>query len=135
MADKAKTDSNNLAEAAREMVLEVIFASDALGFCRAETGRILGIKCEDIGRLFEGCLPITQGTTLWQHAVELVELHRLLETYACGDTIQMFHWLRKRRLDLGESPFILIVDQGEIHKVIALLLRLIRDVKSNDAEN
>ncbi|MDH5785852.1 MAG: DUF2384 domain-containing protein [Chromatiales bacterium] len=99
----------------------LIVASQQLSMQRAEMGRILGFKCADFTALFEGDALLQPGSQAWQQAERFVALFRLLRQRMADDRARMNHWLRRHHAALGNSPFYLMVDEGELETVLTYL--------------
>jgi len=88
---------------------------------RAETARVLNVRCEDIGALFEGKRYLIPDTKEWLRAGRFVEFYNCLYRKYSGDGVSMCHWLRTENNQLGSTPLLKMVDEDAIEKVIALL--------------
>lgn len=95
----------------------MVQAGEMLGLVRAEVARILRFKCESISALYEGRLILEEGTEAWRAAVLFLTFYNRLYDHFKGDGAQMVHWLHATNRELAESPFILIIDKGELELV------------------
>ena len=94
-----------------------------LGLVRAEVARILGFKCESISALYDGRLLLQQGSTAWLQGELFILFFNLLYDRFAGNRARMVHWFRADNRELGNSPFLLIIDEGELARVEAYLSR------------
>jgi len=94
-----------------------------LGLVRAEVARILGFKCESISALYDGRLVLEEGTEAWQQGALFIQFYNRLYDRFDGDGALMVHWFRANNRELGDSPFYLIIDAGELATVEAYLAR------------
>lgn len=108
----------------RKLSQSVVQAGEMLGLVRAEVARILGFKCESISALYDGKLLLEQGTQAWQQGELFIRFYNLLYDRFDGNGARMVHWFRADNKDLGDSPFLLIIDDGELARVEAYLSRL-----------
>lgn len=92
-----------------------------LGLVRAEVARILGFRCESISALYNGALLLEPGTQAWQQGELFIRFYNLLYDQFDGNGARMVHWFRADNKDLGDSPFLLIIDGGELARVEAYL--------------
>jgi hypothetical protein len=99
----------------------VVQAGEMLGLVRAEVARILGFKCESISALYEGRQLLQEGSVAWQQGELFICFYNLLYDRFAGDAARMFHWFRATNRELGNSPFLLIIDEGELARVVAYL--------------
>ena len=97
----------------------VVQAGELLGLYRAEVARVLGLHCDDVSALFEGRLLLTSNSTAWTQAELFVRLYNALFDRMQGDGPRMVHWLRADNSELGSSPFLLMVDAGQLARVVA----------------
>lgn len=96
----------------------VVQAGELLGLYRAEVARLLGFHCEDISALYEGRLLLLPGSAAWEQGVLFVRLYQALYDRTAGDGPRMVHWLRAENPALGSSPFLLMVDEGRLDRVV-----------------
>lgn len=99
----------------------VVQVGELLGLYRAEVARVLGFRCQNITALFEGQLTLEPGTFAWEQGVLFVRFYQLLFDRMAGEGPRMVHWLRVENRALGNSPFLLMVDEGRIAEVVAYL--------------
>ena len=99
----------------------VVQAGELLGLYRAEVARVLGVHCDDVSALYDGRWLLAPGSAAWRQAVLFVGFYNLLYRCMAGDGPRMVHWLRADSAALGSSPFLLMVDAGRLHDVVALL--------------
>lgn len=99
----------------------VIQITELLGLYRAETARVLNVRCEDIGALFDGTRTLLPGTKEWKQAGLFLDFYNLLFRKYSGDETSMCHWLRAQNALLGTTPLLKMVDEDAIDKVVALL--------------
>ena len=107
----------------RKLSQSVVQAGEMLGLVRAEVARILGFKCESISALYDGRLVLEEGTTARQQGALFIRFYNLLYDWFDGDGARMVHWFRADNRELGDSPFLLVIDQGELARVEAYLVR------------
>lgn len=107
----------------RKLSQSVVQAGEMLGLVRAEVARILGFKCESISALYDGRLLLEEGTAAWQQGALFIRFYNRLYDRFDGDGALMVHWLRAHNRELGDSPFYLIIDGGELPRVDAYLAR------------
>ncbi len=112
-----------LLSSARRLSQSVVQAGEMLGLVRAEVARILGFKCESITALYDGRLVLEEGTEAWQQGALFIHFYNLLYDRFDGDGARMVHWFRADNRELGDSPFLLIIDHGELARVEACLAR------------
>ena len=106
----------------KALVSAVVQITQLLGLYQAETARILGLQCGDIGQLNTGKFLIEPGTPLWAKATAFVSLYEQLYRYKDGNAVDIYHWLRATNPDLGGEPLLLLVDEGKLHEVVAWLI-------------
>lgn len=106
---------------ARRLSQSVVQAGELLGLYRAEVARILGFQCADISALYDGGLVLEPGSAAWDRAVLFVQFYQALYDRMAGDGARMWHWLRADNRELGRSPFLLMVDDGRLPDVLALM--------------
>lgn len=106
---------------ARGLSQSVVQAGEMLGLVRAEVARILGFKCESISALYDGRLLLQEGTAAWQQGERFIRFYNGLYDRFDGDLARMVHWFRADNRELGDSPFLLIIDHGELARVEAYL--------------
>lgn len=103
------------------LTCSVVQITEMLGMYRAEMARILNLRCEDIGKLFDGKRTLVFGRPEWDRAELLLEFYNLLQEKQQGNDVEMYHWLRAQNDHLGTTPLLKMVDNDEIEKVIAVL--------------
>lgn len=108
---------DNPFDSPRRLSQSVVQAGEMLGLVRAEVARILGFKCESISALYDGKLILEEGTEAWQQGGLFLRFYHHLYDRFDGDGARMVHWFRAINRELGESPFILIIDRGELARV------------------
>ena len=101
----------------------VVQAGEMLGLVRAEVARILGFKCESISALYDGRLLLQEGSAAWQQGLLFIRFYNHLYDRFDGELARMVHWFRADNRELGDSPFLLIIDHGELARVEAWLSR------------
>jgi len=105
----------------RRLSQSVILAGELLGLVRAEVARVLGFRCENITALYEGRLVLEPGSAAYTNGVLLVRLYQALYARMGGDGPRMIHWLRADHRNLGKAPFYLLVDEGQVGRLVAHL--------------
>ncbi len=99
----------------------MVQASEMLGLMRAETGRVLGYKCEQFTALYEGRAVLEEGTAAYNQGVLFVRFYQALYAHMGGDSVQMIHWLRRHHQALDNAPFYLIIDEGKLEQLVHYL--------------
>ena len=112
---------NDSVSSPRKLSQSVVQAGEMLGLVRAEVARVLGFKCESISALYDGRLLLQEGTEAWQQGELFIRFYNRLYDRFDGDLAHMVHWFRADNKLLGNSPFLLIIDEGELEKVEAFL--------------
>ncbi|KPK39770.1 MAG: hypothetical protein AMJ69_04750 [Gammaproteobacteria bacterium SG8_47] len=92
--------------------------TEFLGLYQAELARVLGVRCQDVGRLGCGEWVLQQGTHPWAQAELLVRLFEALFELQQGEESAMHRWLRVDQQPLGAVPLLLMVDDGQIERVV-----------------
>lgn len=105
----------------RKLSQSVVQAGEMLGLVRAEVARLLEFKCENISALYDGKLVLEEGTTAYQQAVLFIRFYQALYDLMAGDEPKMIHWLRGQKRELNNSPFYLMVDEGQLEQVLTYL--------------
>jgi hypothetical protein len=105
------------------LTCNVLRVSDEFGLYRAETARILGLVCGDIGVLGSGQYAIDPQSHAGARALAFLQIHALPERKMKGDGVAMFHWLRKHHPAPGTTPLFCMVDAGDFTGVRQLLDR------------
>ncbi len=105
----------------RRLTQAVLQITRMLDLYQAELARILGIKCDDIGRLANARQCLQPDTDAWQQALLFVRFYQLLFNRLDGDGVAMRHWLRRSDRQLDGVPHLLIVDEGRLCEVVARL--------------
>lgn len=105
----------------RRLTQSVLQIAEMLGMYRAELARVLQGYCNDITRLANAEVDIEADTPAWEQALLFVRFYQALFKKMAGDAVAMCHWLRVDNKGLGGIPLLMIVDDGEIEKVIAYL--------------
>jgi len=108
----------------------VVQAGEMLGLVRAEVARILGFKCESISALYEGRLVLEEGSLAWEQGTLFVRFYQALYDLMEGDEARMVHWLRRTHKALGNSPFYLMVDEGQLAEVVEYVALLLGNMDS-----
>lgn len=103
------------------MTRAVIQVADMLGLYRAEVARLLGLRCEAIGAIFEHRQPIDPDGPCWQRAQALLAFYQRLRQHFHADPVAMYHWLRAPHPQLGHSPLRQMVDEGSTAAAIRLI--------------
>ena len=93
-----------------------------LGLVRAEVARILEFKCENISALYDGRLVLEEGTTAYEQAVLFIRFYQALYDWMDGDEPKMIHWLRGQKRELDNSPFYLMIDEGQLEQIYDYLI-------------
>jgi len=106
----------------RKLSQSVVQAGEMLGLVRAEVARILGFKCENISALYDGRLVLEEGTTAYEQAVLFVRFYQALYDWMDGDEPKMIHWLRGQKRELDNSPFYLMIDEGQLEQIYDYLI-------------
>jgi len=99
----------------------VVQAGQLLGLYRAEVARLLGFQCESIGALCEGRIELIPDTLAWEQALLFIRLYQGLIDRFEGEGPRIYHWLRTDNRELGNSPFLLMIDEGELARVVAFV--------------
>lgn len=89
---------------------------------QAELARILGLQCTDIGRMASVQQFLIIHSKSWQNAVLFIRLYQRLFQKYDGDQALMIHWLRAEQSGLGSSPLLLMVDHGQLERILNNLL-------------
>lgn len=105
----------------RRLSQSVIQVGDLLGLVRAEVARVLGFRCENITALYGGRLVLEPGSEAYANGVLLVRLYQALYARMGGDGPRMIHWLRAEQPALGKAPFYLLVDEGQVARLVDYL--------------
>ncbi len=105
----------------RKLTQAIVQISDMLGLYRAETARILDVRCGDIGELFEGKRNLVPDSPEWEKACLFLEFYSLLFKRMDGDGVLMCHWLRASGPDQGVTPLLEMVDNNSIENLIKTL--------------
>lgn len=105
----------------RKLSQSVVQAGEMLGLVRAEVARLLEFKCESISALYDGKLVLEEGTTAWTQAVLFIRFYQALYDQMAGDGVRMIHWLRAHNRELDNSPFYMMVDEGQLAQVMEYL--------------
>lgn len=105
----------------RKLSQSVVQAGEMLGLVRAEVARILEFKCENISALYDGRLVLEEGATAYEQAVLFIRFYQALYDRMAGDEPQMVHWLRGQKRELDNSPFYLMIDEGQLGLVLEFL--------------
>ncbi len=114
----------------RKLSQSVIQAGEMLGLVRAEVARLLEFRCENISALYEGRLMLDEGTTAYEQAVLFIRFYQALYDQMEGDGVQMIHWLRAHNRELDNSPFYLMVDEGQLAQVLGYIESMANDFAS-----
>ena len=92
-----------------------------LDLYQAELARVLKVRCGDIGELSSGQRCLEPGTEAWRQAQMFVRFYQALYRSRDGDGVAMRHWLRIDNADLTGVPHLIIVDDGELERVVKYL--------------
>lgn len=93
-----------------------------LGMYRAELARVLGLQCGDIGALLEDKQCLQPDTETWQQARSFIDFYRILYETMGGKEPEICHWLRSDNTDLKGVPLLLMVDDGQLARILRYLL-------------
>ena len=93
---------------------------------QAELARILQLTCSEIGQLATGKQLLDPNSEAGKRAIRFVHLHNLLYERFHGDEAAICHWLRVANKDLNGTPLYLLVDDGQLIKVIEYIERNMR---------
>ncbi|MGB5258956.1 MAG: hypothetical protein WBO34_00360 [Gammaproteobacteria bacterium] len=107
----------------RKLTQTVLKITWMLDLYQAELARVLGIRCDDIGRLASGRQCLQPGTDAWSRATQWVRFYQLLFRRMAGDGVAMRHWLRIEDRQLKAVPHRLIIDEGRLRDVLMYLER------------
>ena len=107
----------------RRLTQAVLQVADLLGLYNAELARVLGLMCGDIGRIASGRDTLTPGTDAWQKALLFLRIYRALYVEKKGNEAAMYNWLHVWQAQLGEAPFIVMVDHGGLVEVVNCIER------------
>jgi len=88
---------------------------------QAELARILQLTCAEIGQLATGKQFLDPDSQTGRQAIRFVRLYNLLYDRFQGDEAAICHWLRVGNQDLNGIPLYLMVDEGQLMKVIEYL--------------
>jgi hypothetical protein len=105
----------------RKLTQGVLQAAQLLGLYHAELARILGLQCADIGALANAQVELDPQQPAGRQAAQFIECYQLLFEHCVGDEACMCHWLRTAHPGLHSTPFLLMVDEGELSRVLAYL--------------
>lgn len=109
------------------LIASVNYATDTLGLYRAELARILGLNCSDVSDSQNLELLFTSNNRIRNQAESFICCFQLLEKLFPNDTVSMVHWLRRENSELGMTPFLAMVDHGQLSQVIDVLHETIKD--------
>lgn len=105
----------------RKLTQSVLQITAMLDMYQAELARVLKVHCGDIGMLASGKRYLEPGTEAWKQAQLFVRFYQALYRSKGGDGVGMRHWLRIENKDLGGVPHLIIVDDGELLRVVEYL--------------
>ena len=108
------------------LIAAVNHATDTLGLYRAELARILGLKCPDVSDARTLALLFETDTTVQRSGASFVRFYILLEEVFQADTVQMINWFRRDNSKLGTTPFLAMVDHGQLDHVVTVLQHTVR---------
>lgn len=97
-----------------------------LGMYRAELARVLGLQCGDIGTLLDDKQCLKPDTEAWQQARSFIDFYQILYKRMGGKESEICHWLRSDNADLKGVPLLLMVDDGQLPRVLQYLLKQTR---------
>ncbi|MCG6936728.1 MAG: hypothetical protein LJE83_00955 [Gammaproteobacteria bacterium] len=103
------------------LIAAVNHATDTLGLYRAELARILGLNCADVSDSQNLELLFASNSSVRSQAELFVYFFQLLEILFPDDTVAMVHWFRRENSKLGTTPFLAMVDHGQLGKVVDVL--------------
>ncbi len=110
-----------MSDKAGNLIADVNYAVDSLLLYRAELGRILGLKCDEVSDSARLNLLFNTDETVRQQAQRFVFFSQLLERKCVADGVNMHNWFRTDHKQLKTSPFYAIIDEGRLEQVIRLL--------------
>jgi hypothetical protein len=105
----------------RQLTRSVLQIIALLDMYQAELARVLQLQCADIGELSSAQRCLDPGSRSWKQAQLFVRFYQLLYDRMSGDGVAMRHWLRVRNDVLGNTPHLLIVDEGRLEEVVGYL--------------
>jgi hypothetical protein len=104
-----------------KLIAEVNYSADCLLLYRAELGRILGLKCDEVSDSGKLDTLLKSNKTVRQQAERFVLFARLLEEKCTADGSNMLNWFRTDHKQLKTSPFYAIIDERRLEEVIGVL--------------
>ena len=105
----------------RQLTQSVLQVIALLDMYQAELARVLQLQCSDIGELSAAQRCLDPGSPSWDQAQLFVRFYQLLYGRMNADGVAMRHWLRKHHPVLGNTPHLLIVDEGRLAEVVSHL--------------
>ncbi len=105
----------------RKLTQSVLQITAMLDMYQAELARVLKVHCGDIGELASGKRCLEPDTEPWQQAQLFVRFYQALYRSKDGDGVGMRHWLRIENKDLNGVPHLIVVDDGELARVVEYL--------------
>ncbi len=105
----------------RKLTQSVLQITTMLDMYQAELTRVLKVHCGEIGALASGQRCLEPGTESWEQAQLFVRFYQALYRSRDGDGVGMRHWLRIDNKDLNGVPLLIIVDDGELERVVEYL--------------
>lgn len=102
---------------ARQLTQAVLQITQMLGMYQAELARVLGLQCGDIGAMASANQVLPEGSSEWEKARQFVMLYERLYRLLGGDAVAICHWLRARHSHFGQSPLLLMVDEGRLDEL------------------
>ena len=105
----------------RQLTQSVLQITAMLDMYQAELARVLQLQCSDIGELSAAQRCLDRDSPAWEQAQLFVRFYQLLYNRMSGDGVAMRHWLRRQHAVLGNTPHLLIVDEGRLAEVVSYL--------------
>jgi len=105
----------------RKLTQSVLQITAMLDLYQAELARVLKVRCGDIGELASGRRCLEPDSESWEQAQLFVRFYHALYRSRDGDGVSMRHWLRIENGALSGVPHLIIVDDGELARVVEYL--------------
>lgn len=102
------------------MIVEINYTVDSLLLYRAELGRVLGLKCDEVSDSRKPEL-LLKNNKIVKKTERFIFFFQLLEKKCVLEKRNMLNWFRADRNQLKTSPFYAIIDEGRFEEVINLL--------------
>jgi len=113
----------------------VVQITQFLGLYQAEAARVLGVQCADIGACASAQKVLQAGKPEWNKARQFVRLYEILFTRFAGDSVAIYHWLRARHPRFGNTPLLLLVDEGKLDDIVVWLESTLPDADNDHQRN